>query len=82
MDIALIALLAERFRVTEKVGLTKAAAGLPPTDSERERTQLEHVRQRAALHDLDPTIAVDIIERIFHHVKERHEVLRQRSDTH
>ncbi len=78
LDSALIALLAERFRLTEKVGLAKAASGLPPHDAERERKQLEHLRGRADAHALDPDVAADLMSRIFHHVKERHEVLRCR----
>jgi len=79
LDSALIAILAERFRVTEKVGRVKAAVGLPAMDPERELRQIEHFRERASFHDLNVDVAVDIFTRIFEHVKARHEVLQRGS---
>jgi chorismate mutase len=73
LDSALIAILAERFRLTDKIGKTKAAVGFKPTDPERERRQLEQFRERASSHNLDVTLAVDIMTRIIQHAKDRHE---------
>ena len=39
IDAALVHLLAERFKFTQKVGKLKAAAGMPPSDPTRERVQ-------------------------------------------
>ncbi len=78
LDSALIAILAERFRLTEKIGKTKAAVGFEPMDPERERRQLEQFRERASSHDLNVDVAVDIMTRIIQHVRDRHEVLQRR----
>lgn len=76
LDSALIAILAERFRLTEKIGKTKANAGLEASDLEREQRQLEQFRQRAETHNLDVDVAVDIMTRIIHHAKDRHVLLQ------
>jgi chorismate mutase len=75
LDSAIIAILAERFRQTEKIGMTKAKGGFKPEDPEREQQQLEQFRKRAKSHDLNADVVVDIMTRIIHHVKNRHEVL-------
>jgi chorismate mutase len=75
LDSALIAILAERFRQTEKIGMTKAKGGFKPEDPEREQRQLEQFRERAKSHDLNADVVVDIMTRIIHHVKNRHELL-------
>ncbi|MFQ3595085.1 MAG: chorismate mutase, partial [Sphingomonadaceae bacterium] len=36
IDAALVHLLAERFKITKRVGAFKAASGLPPADPARE----------------------------------------------
>jgi chorismate mutase len=77
LDGALIAILAERFRLTEKIGRAKAAAGIEPMDAERERKQLERVRQQASFHNLNVEVAVDIVTRIIKHVKDRHDALKR-----
>lgn len=43
IDAALVFLLAERFRITDKVGNLKRTAQLPPEDSEREQWQIERL---------------------------------------
>jgi chorismate mutase len=75
LDSALIAILAERFRMTEKIGLTKSAAGLAALDPERERQQLENFRALAGSYGLDVQVVVDVMSRIIQHAKNRHEVL-------
>lgn len=57
IDAALIHLLAERFKATQKVGELKAAHGLPPADPERERRQIERLKALSAEADLDPVFA-------------------------
>jgi chorismate mutase len=75
LDSALIAILAERFRMTEKIGLTKSAAGLAPLDPERERQQFENFRALAGSFGLDVQVVADVMGRIIQHAKNRHEVL-------
>jgi chorismate mutase len=77
LDSALIAILAERFRLTEKIGKTKAAIGFEAMDPERERTQLEHFRKLAASYGLNVDVVLDVMTTIFKHVKDRHQVLLQ-----
>ena len=76
LDSALIAILAERFRLTEKIGRTKAKGGFEARDLKREEWQLEQFRKLASSHDLAVDVAVDIMTRIISHVKTRHEVLQ------
>ena len=48
LDSALVSLLAERFKITQRVGVLKATRGLPPADPDRERRQIErHLRGRS-----------------------------------
>jgi chorismate mutase len=75
LDSAVIAILAERFRLTEKIGQTKAAVGFAPADMERERRQLEHYRRLADSYGLDVDVVVDVMTTIIEHVKARHRVL-------
>ncbi|HEY3800194.1 MAG TPA: chorismate mutase [Caulobacteraceae bacterium] len=57
IDAALIHLLAERFKLTRKVGELKAAVGLPPGDPAREARQIARLRALATDADLDPEFA-------------------------
>lgn len=57
MDAALVHLLAERFKITQQVGVLKAAHGLPPADPEREARQIARLRSLAADAKLDPEFA-------------------------
>ena len=41
LDSALVCLLAERFKITQRVGELKAELGLPPADPQREAQQIE-----------------------------------------
>ncbi len=54
IDAALVFLLAERFKVTQAVGLYKATAGLPPADPGREAAQVARLRALAVTAKLDP----------------------------
>ena len=57
IDAALIHLLAERFKSTQAVGWLKATTQMPPSDPERERTQIERLRAIAIEAQLDPAFA-------------------------
>ncbi|MFZ4078833.1 MAG: chorismate mutase [Microbacteriaceae bacterium] len=74
IDAALINLLAERFKFTQKVGELKAAHGLSPSDPEREARQVARLRALAEEADLDPAFAEKwfnfvVSEVIRHHVR-------------
>lgn len=57
MDAALLAVLAERFRLTGQVGLLKKREGLPAEDRLRETEQIGRFRSLAASAGLDPDLA-------------------------
>ena len=78
VDAALIHMLAERFKFTQQVGKLKAKHGLPPSDPERERVQIERLRALASDANLDPEFAEKFLnfivaEVIHHHVRIREE---------
>ena len=76
LDAALVVLLAERFRITEKVGILKARAGLAPEDKDRERQMLGRYRLLAEQHRVDEKVVLDVMRRIVHQVKVRHQRLQ------
>lgn len=71
IDAALIHMLAERFKFTQKVGRLKAAHGLPPADLEREARQIARLRALAEESHLDPAFAEKflgfIVAEVIHH---------------
>lgn len=71
IDAALIHLLAERFKATQRVGRLKAARDLPPSDPERERTQIARLRSLALDAQLDPAFAEKwfnfVVAEVIHH---------------
>ncbi len=75
MDSALVHLLAERFKVTKRVGELKAAAGLPAADPEREAEQIARLRALAVDADLDPEFAEKFLTFIVTEVVRHHERL-------
>lgn len=73
MDSALVHLLAERFKVTQRVGELKAAYGLPPADPEREQQQIARLRALAAESKLDPEFAEKVLNFIVSEVVRHHQ---------
>lgn len=73
MDSALVHLLAERFKVTQRVGELKAHHGLPPADPAREQRQIERLRALAADARLDPEFAEKFLQFIVQEVVRHHE---------
>ncbi len=71
IDAALVHLLAERFKFTQRVGTLKATVGLPPADPEREAEQITRLRALAESSKLDPAFAESflafIIAEVIHH---------------
>lgn len=76
LDAALVHLIAERFRLTKRVGLYKAAHSLPPADPGREKVQVERLRRLATESDLDPDFAEKLFNFIVKEVIRHHEAVR------
>ena len=75
IDAALVHLLAERFKFTQKVGRLKAAGGLPASDPERERVQIARLRGLAEESHLDPAFAEKFLNFIVAEVIHHHEAI-------
>ncbi len=72
IDAALVYMLAERFRITQAVGEYKAKAALPPADPERERRQIERLRNLAVEANLDPEFSEKFIRFVIDEVIRHH----------
>lgn len=77
MDAALVHLLAERFAVTQQVGVLKAVHGLPPADPAREAQQIARLRALAVDAQLDPEFAEKFLGFIVAEVVRHHEAVRR-----
>ncbi len=73
IDAALVHLLAERFKITQAVGRHKAAAGMPPSDPEREDLQIARLRALAEESGLDPAFTESFLRFIVSEVIRHHE---------
>ena len=71
IDAALVHMLAERFKFTQRVGRLKAREGLPASDPGREKVQIARLRALAEESHLDPAIAEKflnfIVAEVIHH---------------
>lgn len=76
LDNAMVAILAERFRLTERVGFIKLSLNLPPEDLERERAQEHHFSELASSYGLDRATLVAIMRTVIAQVKKRHLEIR------
>lgn len=72
IDAALVHLLAERFKCTQRVGRLKAAEGLPASDPDREAHQVARLRSLAEDAGLDPVFAEKFLEFIVSEVIRHH----------
>jgi len=74
LDAAIIHMLAERFKLTRRVGSLKAEQALPPSDPGREQRQVERMRRLADDAGLDPEFAEKflafVIREVIHHHEE------------
>lgn len=76
IDAALIHILAERFRCTQRVGHIKAVHDLPPADPDREARQVERLRALAVDSGLDPDFAEKFLSFMVREVIRHHEDIK------
>lgn len=76
LDAALVHLLAERFRCTQRVGELKARLDLPASDPGRERRQVTRMRSLAEDSGLDPVFAEKFFSFIVEEVIRHHVAIR------
>ena len=72
IDAALIHLLAERFKITKRVGAHKASVGLQAADPDREQVQIGRLRSLADEAGLDPTFSETFLRFIVDEVIRHH----------
>ncbi|MED6327906.1 MAG: chorismate mutase [Actinomycetota bacterium] len=72
IDAAIIHLLAERFKVTRRVGTHKAAVGMPPADPGREAIQVQRMRDLAESAGLDPVFSEKFLRFVIDEVIRHH----------
>lgn len=75
LDAAIICLLAERFKITQQVGLLKRTKGLAPADPEREDQQIGRLRRLAEQANLDPEFAEKWLNFVVAEVVRHHEAI-------
>ena len=75
-DAALVHILAERFRITKKVGELKASHDFPPSDPGREKDHIDRLRRLAERSNLDPDFAEKFLEFIIREVIQHHKQAR------
>ena len=77
IDAAMIHMLAERFRCTQRVGALKAKHDMPPADPGREEQQVARLRALARDADLDPEFAEKYLAFVIREVIRHHESFRR-----
>lgn len=76
-DATLVYLLAERFKVTQRVGWLKAKHHLPPADPDREAAQIARLRRLAEEAQLDPAFAEKFLNFIISEVIRHHQAISE-----
>ncbi len=76
IDAALVFMLAERFKITQKVGHYKREMNLPPADKGREKVQIERLQRLAESAHLDPAFTEKFLNFIVEEVIRNHEKIR------
>ena len=82
IDNAIIAMFAERFKLTGKVGQYKAERGLPAKDSAREAVQFARAADLAKTYGLDPEFAKELLTSVMARVVKNHETIAREFDLH
>ncbi|HHW84323.1 MAG TPA: chorismate mutase [Actinomycetales bacterium] len=80
IDAAMIHMLAERFRCTQRVGRLKARLDLPPSDPQREERQVARLRALAHESGLDPEFSEKYLNFIVAEVIRHHEAIASAPD--
>ena len=78
LDASIISILAERFKMTRRVGQLKAQYRLPATDAAREDSQMVQLRRLAEEAQLDPAFAERFLRFVIDEVVRHHESASQR----
>lgn len=73
IDNAIVAMLAERFKVTDRVGLYKARNNLPAKDEQREAVQFKRIAELAQHYGLDAGFAQALLATVIAQVVANHE---------
>lgn len=81
IDAAMIHMLAERFRCTQRVGALKADHNLPPADPEREKYQVARLRNLAETANLDPEFAEKYLAFVIREVIRHHKTFQRKPDS-
>ncbi|WP_049569069.1 chorismate mutase [Streptomyces sp. SBT349] len=81
IDAAVVHILAERFKATQRVGRLKADHDLPAADPAREARQIKRLRQLAESAKLDPAFAEKLLNFIIAEVIRHHETLASEAVT-
>lgn len=76
LDTSLIHLLAERFKLTKRVGHLKAQQSMNVSDPGREARQVARLRKLASDADLDPDFAEKFIRFVIEEVIRHHETFQ------
>ncbi len=76
LDTAIISMLAERFKITQQIGLLKRERGLAPADPDREIQQIARLRQLAIQSNLDPEFAEKLLSFIVAEVVRHHAAIQ------
>lgn len=74
IDAAVVHMLAERFKATQRVGLPRPSTS-SPADPARERAQIKRLRELAAGAHLDPVFAEKFLNFIIAEVIRHHEAI-------
>ena len=72
LDAILVYTLAERFKHTQAVGVLKAEHALPPSDPNREASQIARLEDLAGRANLDPEFAKKFLNFVIQEVIQHH----------